>query len=157
MGLLLIENAFLPHAEAIVESAKTEVLVSTFKLQISDKHGGDRITHLFKRLIEKAKEGVKVKVLLNWHPNRRCVARSNYPAAKYLQQHGIEVRHLKDNRCCHAKIFCADKKQAIVGSHNLSIKSCTENFEISYLIQNEDEATAISRCFLSSFGGAEKI
>lgn len=157
MGLVLIETDFLPHAEAITESARSELLISTFKLQLSDKSAGDRISRLFRRLIEKAKEGVKVKVLLNWHPNRRCVARTNYPAAKYLQQHGIEVRHLKDNRCCHAKIFCADKKQVIVGSHNLSIKSCAENFEVSYLIQNEDEAAAISRRFLSSFNGAEKI
>ena len=157
MGMLIIDNQYLNQAIALIKQALKEITISTFKIERSEKPKGRKIQELFDALIKKRESGVKVKLLFNWHKDEKSIARTNRPTGAYLKNHGIEIRYLKNNRCCHAKSMIVDNEKAIIGSHNLSVRSLSSNFEISYLITDESEAKNLTSVFSHSWNDAEKF
>lgn len=157
MGLLVVDNQYLSQSIAMINEAQKEICISTFKLERNEKPRGRRLQAFFDAIIQKLKSGVKVKVLFNWHDDKRCVPKTNYAASQSLKRYGADVRHLKNNRCCHAKLILVDKLKALLGSHNLSVRSCENNFELSYLIPDPESISHLSAIFESSFNDAQKI
>jgi phosphatidylserine/phosphatidylglycerophosphate/cardiolipin synthase-like enzyme len=157
MGLLVKDNQFLSVALALIEQAKKEICISTFKLEISDKPRGRHLKNFFEKLVEKCKAGVKVNVLFNWHDDKRSVAKTNYSASIFLKNAGADVRYLQANRCCHAKLMIIDQEKVLLGSHNLSIRSCENNFELSYLIPDPETVAEVYSVFQRSFYDGKKI
>jgi len=157
MGVLILDNEFIGQAETLILQAKREICISSFKLEYSEKPRARRLKALFDAVIEKMKQGVKVKVLFNWHDDRRSVPRTNESASRVLKTHGADVRYLKNNRCCHAKLLLIDKEKALLGSHNLSVRSCENNFEMSYLIPDPETVAQLGAVFERSFGGGKEI
>jgi len=154
---LVVDNQFLGLAQNLIEQAKKEICLATFKLEINEKPRGRTLKKFFITLVERIKSGVKVKVLFNWHDDRRSVAKTNYYASHHLRNAGADVRFLKNNRCCHAKVILVDKEKALLGSHNLSIRSCENNFELSYLIPDPETVNQLSDVFEHSFSDAKEI
>jgi phosphatidylserine/phosphatidylglycerophosphate/cardiolipin synthase-like enzyme len=157
MGLLIVDNQFLPEAIALVKQAKKEICLSSFKLEISDKPRGKDLNEFFDEVIAKLRQGVKVRILFNWHDDRRSVPKTNEGAAHFLKNGGADVRYLKNNRCCHAKLLLIDKEKVLLGSHNLSIRSTQANFEMSYLIPDPETVAQVSAVFEAVFNDAKKI
>ena len=156
MGLLLTDNEFLPQAKAVIETAKRSIDISTFKAELTTKPRGSTLAQFFKLLLQKAKEGVRVRFLINWNTDRRCCPKTNLYVITELRKANISVRHLRNNRCCHAKAIIIDKEKAIIGSHNLSVKSCHNNFELSYVVQDRESIESIASVFEASFLDAQK-
>jgi len=157
MGLLVVDNQFLSVAGALVAQAKKEICISTFKLEINEKPRGRDLKAFFQAIIEKVKSGVKVKLLFNWHDDKRSVALTNYPASIFLKNAGVDVRYLRNNRCCHAKLLMVDKEKVLLGSHNLSIRSTQANFELSYLIPDPETVAQVGAVFERFFTDAKNI
>jgi phosphatidylserine/phosphatidylglycerophosphate/cardiolipin synthase-like enzyme len=157
MGFTLFDEQFLPHAKALIETAKSTIYISTFKAEISHAPRGRRLTDFWDILTQKAKQGIKVFILLNWNKDKKSVAKTNLFAALEMKKHGAQIRHLKNNRCCHTKLILVDDKAALFGSHNLSIKSVMNNFEMSYLTKNPDTVKHIKKTFEFSFFDAQKM
>lgn len=157
MGLLVVDNQFLSVAQALVNQAKKEICLSSFKLEICDKPRGRALKEFFDSIVEKQKSGVKVKVLFNWHDDRRSVAKTNYSASIFLKQSGIDIRYLRNNRCCHAKLLIVDKEKILLGSHNLSVRSTQNNFEMSYVIPDPETAAQVGGVFERIFAEAKPI
>ena len=157
MGLLVVDNQYISVAQALVEQAKKEICISSFKLEINEKPRGRTLKKLFDSVIEKLKTGVKVKILFNWHDDQRSVAKTNLYASSFLKAAGCDVRHLRNNRCCHAKLLIIDREKVLLGSHNLSIRSCENNFELSYLIPDPETVAQVGDVFERSFLDAKKI
>lgn len=134
--MILLDEEFLPQAFALIVGAKERIDISTFKAEINGKPRGLRLKQFFNLLYEKKSQGVQVNFLINWNDERRVVPAANITAIKELKAHNINVKILSGNRCCHAKIILVDKSKAIIGSHNLSVRSCHNNFEISYYIED---------------------
>jgi len=154
--MLIIDNQFLWTAEKIIDEAKERIDISTFKAEITTKRRGEELYSFFQKIIEKAKSGIKIRVLLNWHDDKRSVAKTNLYVMRELKDANIEIRYLKNNRCCHAKIILIDKLKAIIGSHNLSVRSTQSNFEISYLLLDTTQIKQLSDVFERSFYDAQK-
>jgi len=157
MGLLVVDNQYLSVAKALAEQAKKEICISTFKLEVTDKPRGRDLLEFFKAIVEKVKSGVKVKVLFNWHEDRRSVAKTNFYSSIFLKSAGVDIRHLKNNRCCHAKLLMIDKEKVLLGSHNLSVRSTQANFELSYLIPDPETVAQVSAVFERLFADAKSI
>jgi len=157
MGLLVVDNQFISVAQALVEQAKIEICVSSFKLEICDKPRGRDLKKFFETIVEKSKAGVKVKFLFNWHDDRRSVAKTNYSASLFLKQSGIDIRYLRNNRCCHAKLLIIDKEKILLGSHNLSVRSTQNNFEMSYIMPDPETAAQVVAVFERIFADAKPI
>jgi len=157
MGLLVVDNQFLSVAQSLVAQAKKEICISSFKLEICDKPRGRDLKNFFESVVEKVKAGVKVKVLFNWHDDRRSVAKTNYSASIFLKQSGIDIRYLSNNRCCHAKLLMIDREKILLGSHNLSVRSTQNNFEMSYLIPDPETVAQVAAVFERIFADAKSI
>ena len=120
--MLLYDNEFLPQAIALIESAKSNIRIATFKAEISLKPQGYKLKRFFDILAEKKSQGIEVNFLINKNDNKRGTPRSNIPAIQFFKAHKINIRVLRDNRCAHAKIILVDQERAIIGSHNLSLR-----------------------------------
>lgn len=132
--MILHDNDFLPHALALIDTAKSSVDISTFKAEITSKPRGRRLTVFFDKLYEKKSQGIRIRFLINYHDDHRIIPKTNLSAINNLKNHKIDVRCQSHNRCNHAKLILVDTEKAILGSHNLSVKSVHNNFEISYLL-----------------------
>jgi phosphatidylserine/phosphatidylglycerophosphate/cardiolipin synthase-like enzyme len=155
MGLIVKDHEYLGTALVLIKNAKESINLSTFKLERTEKARGRNIEQIFQALLEKAKQGLKIRVLFNWHDDKKSIAKTNLSAGQWLKGQGIEVRHLRNNRCCHAKILSVDKERALIGSHNISVKSLESNFEISYLIDNKDNVINLDNIFMRSYSDAK--
>jgi len=144
--MLLIDQDFLPQAIALLNTAKSYINIATFKAEISPKPRGRALRLFYETLFAKRKSGVVVNFFLNWNSQHRSVPTCNMATLLELKKQKINVYTLPNNRCCHAKIIIADRAQAIIGSHNLSIASCHRNFEASYLIT--DKVSVDRLCFI---------
>jgi len=156
MGLILTDNEFLPQARALIETAEKSIDICTFKAEITTKPRGLALLHFFKDILLKARAGVRVRFLINWNDERRSCPKTNLYVITELKKANIPIRHLKNNRCCHAKAIIVDKKRAIIGSHNLSVKSCHNNFEISFLSHDPEVIKRLSDVYDKSFYNAER-
>jgi len=145
--MILIDEDFLPQAIALITSAKSSIDISTFKAEITTKPRGLHLRQFFKILCDKKSQGVQVNFLINWNDDRRIVPMTNLYAIQELKKHKINIRVLRDDRCCHAKIIIVDRDRAIIGSHNLSVRSCHNNFEISYLIDDPASIVRLSTVY----------
>ena len=145
--MLLIDQDFLPQATALISMATSRIDLSTFKAEITSKPRGRRLRLFFDTLFRKREAGVQINFLLNWNDVRHAAPLCNLATILELKRHKINVQILPNNRCCHAKVIIVDKDRAIIGSHNLSIASCHNNFEASYLVLEKVSVTRLSAVF----------
>lgn len=145
--MLLIDQEFLQQARSLISTARRRIDISTFKAEITSRPRGRALRCFFDELFKKHDQGVEVNFLLNWNTDRRAVPLTNRYVIQELKRRKINVRILPDNRCCHAKILIVDRHIAIVGSHNLSVRGCHNNFETSYLIHDPASVARLTAAF----------
>ena len=136
MNPFLRDEKFLPAAIELVTEAKKSIYISTFKIELTSKRRGLRLKQFFDVLQEKHLGGVDVRILTNKRDNRGHIPESNAYAFYHFKKNKIPIRSLPNSRVVHAKLLIVDERKAILGSHNLSIKSCHNNFEMSFLIDD---------------------
>lgn len=145
--MILVDQEFLLQAQALLGMAKRRIDIATFKAEISHSPRGLHLQYFFEELFKKHEQGIEINFLINWNTNRRAVPLTNLFVIKELKRRKINIRILPNDRCCHAKILIIDRHVAILGSHNLSIKSCHNNFEVSYLIQKPADVARLGASF----------
>lgn len=155
--MLLVDQDFLPQATSLISTATRHIDIATFKAEITLKPRGYRLRLFFWELFRKQREGVQVNFLINWNTKQRVVPLTNRYVIQQLKRQGVNIRILPDDRCCHAKILIVDRRIAIVGSHNLSVRSCHNNFEVSYLIQKPADIARLTAAFNHVFLAAKTL
>ena len=135
-GKLLLDERFLKEAVELISKAEKRIYITTFKAEITTKPRGRALAAFFALVCEKATLGVDTRLILNIVSKTGSVPITNRYAMQELPKQGVPVRYLPNNRICHAKIIIVDDIAAIIGSHNLSVKSCHNNFEVSYILQD---------------------
>ena len=157
MNDILKDEQFLPAALSLIAGAKKSIYISSFKTEITSKRRGLRLKQFFDILVKKAGEGVDVYLLTNKRDNRGHVPESNAFALRFLKVTKVKVRHLCNNRLCHAKLLIVDKETAICGSHNLSVKSCHNNFELSCLLTDDQPVLLLVAAYENAWDAAKDI
>lgn len=147
-------RAALLHA---FKTAKTIIQISTFKLELFGKNIPKPVREIAEALTEALKTGVRVEMLVNWKDSRAGVPRTNDCCAVQMIQRGARVRYLASGRCIHAKIVIIDGKYAILGSHNLSVRSMISNFETSVAVNDDITVTALREEFSRLFIDAKSF
>lgn len=97
---------------------------------------------LQKLLVQKAKVGVIVKILL---PPQQYADNVNY-----LKAHGVQVRILnpkKNHLYLHAKMIVVDGRDAFVGSENLTRHSLHHNRELGIVFSQKDVVLRLVKTF----------
>ena len=146
-GSILIDEQFLPAAYELLERPQKLICISAFKAEIICRPRGRKLLNFFELVFEKSRLGVDVRFLINRVTKIGSVPLSNLSAIPEIMKHGIKVRCLRNDRCCHAKMILSDNYGAILGSHNLSVKSVSSNFEVSYLFKDEPTVRTLQGIF----------
>ena len=145
--MIILDDKIMGNLQCFAFNAKKTIYVSCYKVEIKHSNRGKKLLQFWEFVYDAAKRGVKVHFLLNWNDLRRSIAKTNLYVAQELKKNGCEVRYLRGTRCCHAKLFIFDDNLCIIGSHNLSVKSVSENFEMSYLVEKREEIAHAKQIF----------
>lgn len=148
---------FVAVAQALLADARRDIDICTYKFEISKRPDALGLNSLIGTLYGLQAGGVKIRVLLNITEKRSGLSRLNENTGKALKAHGIEVRYLPDNRCQHAKMILVDRCVGIIGSHNWSPKSMTENFEVSVAIYHAGFLEEIQNHFNKIWESSKKL
>lgn len=144
-------------AQGILAQARNRVDLCTYKFELSARPDARPLNSLIDILYTLANNKVLVRVLLNTTGRRSGLTRINEAAAKILKSKGLEVRALPDGRCQHAKILLVDGCLGIIGSHNWSPKSMTDNFEVSVVFYGAQYLWDIKKYFEKVWETARKL
>jgi len=148
---------FYPVAEAFLEDARKSVDICTFKFEFSTRPAARELNRLIDILYSLALVDVKIRVLLNTTRARSGLTKINEHAARELKKHAIEVRTLPDGRCQHAKTLVVDNCVGLVGSHNWTPRSLTENYEVSIALYHAGYIKEIQDHFEKIWAGSKKL
>jgi len=153
---ILGDELFLQKAYDIVLDAKKTICISSFKFERSSKPQAQNLNRFLDLLIEKASSGVKIQVLCQYSTQRKGTPSTNYRVLREFLNAGIEAKYFI-NRVCHSKIIVVDDLLLIVGSHNISVMSVSQNYELSIFVENFSIASRVSSSFRSLFKVAKRI
>ena len=157
-AIKIIRNEqYLTAAQGILDLARQRVDICTYKFELSQRADARGLNSLIDRLYALAAAGKKIRVLLNTTGARSGLTKINEHAARVLKQHDIDCRTLPDGRCQHAKILLVDGCLGLIGSHNWSPKSMTENFEVAVEIHHAGYLLDLQEHFEKIWAGSKEI
>ena len=142
----------------LVESANTSILVQQLYIYLD---WDERVNPLVEKLVEKAKQGVDVKVIINYNPfydstNIKCNL-----TKKYLEENGVKVKFLFTNWSyftnVHNKGVVVDNKSVLISSINWNKNSFTENREAGIIVENKSIAKYYSSVFFYDWALSEPM
>ena len=159
---LLADEAYLPAVLELFAGARESIDVTMFSCVLAeDARAGHPVRRLLDRLIERAKAGVRVRVVLDHGvPASRRVEGEDVPSsggAAYLRAAGIEVRWDEDARTTHSKSLVVDGRRCVVGSTNWTSSALGRNREQSVLIDSRALAADLTRRFEALWAVADPV
>jgi len=152
---ILKNEEFLAGAQAILGLARQRVDICTYKFDLSERADARDLNSLVKILFTLASNKILVRVLLNTTGRHSGLTKINENAAKILKKNGLQVRCLPDGRCQHAKAIIVDDEFAMIGSHNWSPRSMTDNMEMSVLIKGAEYLQNVKATFNKVWEGSK--
>lgn len=99
-------------------------------------------------IIEKARQGVKVRVRLNSEQKDHYLTKENSLTSNALRRYPILTKFDNTGTTSHLKMIIIDNEIVIIGSHNLTKRSVSQNHETSVAIYGEEAC----RDFVKYFG-----
>lgn len=154
---LLIDEQFLPAAQDLISKAQNRIWIATFKVEVVSRPRGRQLYQFLTTLFEKAQAGLDVRFMLNVPDNRNTIPRSNGYAIQTFKQNKIKVRVPRRQRTFHAKIIIVDQEPVILGSHNLSIRSCHNNFEASCMVADKVIGVEVALMYANVWDSAQNV
>jgi phosphatidylserine/phosphatidylglycerophosphate/cardiolipin synthase-like enzyme len=142
----------------LIDSAKISIFVQQLYIYLD---WGNDLNPLVKKLVEKAKQGVDVRVILNYNPfydstNIKCNL-----TKEYLQENGVKVKFLFTNWSyftnVHNKGVVVDNKSVLISSINWNENSFTKNREAGIIVENESVAKYYSSVFFYDWSLSEPM
>lgn len=122
---LILDNDYTAQAIDIVKSAKTEIRLCAYAWRWYENEPEIGIQKLNVELLRAVRRGVIVHALVD-----TAALCARFSAL------GFDCRSVVNNRMLHTKAICVDRRSLIVGSHNLTKRANTDNYEISVLTQD---------------------
>lgn len=123
----------------MINSAKDNIYIQQLYIY---KDWEDRINPFVDLLINKSKQGIKIKVILNYNPNYDSTNEKNNQTKQYLENNSIEVKFIYTNWSyfsnVHNKGIIVDNKSVLISSINWNENSVTRNREVGIIVENYD-------------------
>ena len=157
LSLVLPDEKFIGAAQRLIETATNYIWISTFKAEITSKPRGRKLHFFFDTLFLKAHNGLDVRCLMNRPDKGKHIPISNEFAIRAMVRNKVKVRYLPRQRCCHSKLLLGDHGASIIGSHNLSVKSCSGNSECSLYLINQPVGDDLRVFYEDTWENAIKI
>jgi phosphatidylserine/phosphatidylglycerophosphate/cardiolipin synthase-like enzyme len=144
---LIFDNHFTKAVWDLIMNAKQSIDICSYKVEPLDLKKKNKVNIILEAILLKKKQGVDVRLLLNKEQPIRGVSRYNMATASFFRGKDIICRYLNNFRCCHSKIILVDDYSFYIGSHNLSNKALTSNFEAGIIHSDKILGLDIRRRF----------
>ncbi len=116
---------------------------------------GEQQNPLIPLLIDQAKQGADVRIILNYNPWYDSTNIQNNETKTLLEQHNINVKYIYTNwsifQNVHNKAVIVDNKSVLISSINWNENSFTNNREVGVIITHPDIAHYYAQVFLSDW------
>jgi phosphatidylserine/phosphatidylglycerophosphate/cardiolipin synthase-like enzyme len=144
---LLTGDAFAPWIASQCALTVESLFVSVYMISPYWRTPTNTGINLVETLAEVARRGVKCRLIVD-QPNVAFKTKPfNVKAGEDLMRAGWRVAVMPDKRTLHEKIWLFDKRLALIGSHNISLASCTSNYDTSVAIRHKELADQVHRLF----------
>lgn len=131
---LLVSREYREELERLVGLAGRSVMLVSYVLSpvVAKRKGA--AWSVLATLGEAAARGVNVRVIFERAPRERAGVRAARDACRLLREMGVQARLGPEGLVLHSKYVVLDGVYSIVGSHNLTNRSLTRNYEVSVLL-----------------------
>lgn len=133
----------------MIESASESIYIEQLYVYRDWNKG---ISPFVERLVNKSKQGIDVKVILNYNPRYESTNEKCNLTKQYFEENGIEVKFIYSNWSyfcnIHNKGMIVDNKSVLISSVNWNENSVTRNREAGIIMENEDVAKYYADVFL---------
>jgi len=121
----LIDSDYAGKVLAFINDAKSEIRICAYAWRWYENQPEIDIQRLNMGLVRAKRRGVKVRVLVD-----------GYKVFQLAKKMGFDCRYVGNSRMLHTKAISIDNNTVIIGSHNLTKRATTDNYEISLAIQD---------------------
>lgn len=132
---LLSGDDYAPGMLTLIEGATESIDLATFSITPRWPARGSRQYDVFSAIERAPARGLRCTAVLATHKPGSGTARFNLAAAAKMADAGWRVRWAPRAHLLHAKFLQADRRRAIIGSHNISHSAITSNIDLSVLIE----------------------
>ena len=150
------DNSFRAICD-MIDSAKECIYVEQLYIY---KDWDNQINPFVERLINKSKQGVIVRIILNYNPDYEETNDKCNITKQYFEENDIEVKYIYTNKSCftnvHNKGMIVDNTSVLISSINWNENSVTLNREAGMIIENKDIAGYYAEVFFFDWN-LEKI
>lgn len=138
---IILDNTYATKAKAFVLDAQREVRVCAYAWRWYDSEPELILQQFNIELLRAARRGVQVRVLVDTEAMARRFAAL-----------GFNVRAVQPTRMLHTKALVIDDKTLVIGSHNLTKRANSDNYEISVAIQDYESVAQFIAYFDALWG-----
>jgi len=148
----LSQDKYYPAVKQAIAGATTSIDAVLYLVNFDNSDKKSKVSLLVQELVNAAKRGIKVKVILDQNVDFAAWNKTHDPAKKedknnglfiYLKNQGIEVYYDDLYLITHSKAIVIDQETVILGSTNWTDSSLNKNQETSCLIISADFAKEI--------------
>jgi phosphatidylserine/phosphatidylglycerophosphate/cardiolipin synthase-like enzyme len=146
----------------LINSANESIYIQQLYIY---KDWAEGISFFVKRLVEKSKQDVDIKVILNYNPHYEETNEKSNLTKNYFGENGIEVKFIFFNWSIFPNIYykgmIVDNNSVLISSINWNENSVTRNRETGIIIESIDIARFYTNVFfydwnLSSFNNQKQ-
>ncbi len=132
----------------MIESSNDSIYIEQLYIY---KDWSNGINPFVEKLVNKAKKGVDVKVILNYNPNYKGTNEKINITKQYFDENGIDVKLIYTNWSyfsnVHNKGLIIDNKSVLISSINWNENSVTRNREVGIIINDCEVAQYYTNVF----------
>lgn len=121
---LILDNSYVSQVFPFILDCKSEVRLCAYAWRWYEADPGSQIQKLNTELLRLSRRGVQVRVLVDTQAMKQTFCAL-----------GFNARCVAPTRMLHTKAICFDRKTLVLGSHNLTKRAVTDNYEMSILTQ----------------------
>lgn len=121
---LILDNKYCDTVIKFIRDAQSEIRLCAYAWRWYIDEPEIPIQQLNIELYRARERGVKVRCLVD-----------TAATAQMLRDLNFNVRYISTNRMLHTKAIGIDEKTLVIGSHNLTKRASTDNYELSLLTQ----------------------
>ncbi len=143
----LMDNRYFPRVKQLIDSAEKSVQVMMFEASYYKKYPDSPSNQLIEALMNAAKRGLKVEVILDLRKNNERTTKRNLVTGEILKNAGVEVILDSKQITTHTKLLIIDSTIIICGSTNWTYNALTENHEVSAVIHDCESAKNLQNYF----------
>lgn len=133
---LVINDAYLDRLISEIKKAKYQIRICAYAWRWYTDEPELAIQKFNVALLQKMLYGVKVRILCDTMAQRAI-----------FKAHGFDVRTIERTKTLHTKAVCIDADTLAIGSHNLTKRASTDNYEMTIFTTEFEPVAQFIECF----------